>query len=112
MNTPRSFDSPVVQGNGAGTGTRTGRKRIHLGISAPELYSEYGSGSGYKEMKKTTQKKLTTSFMISFPVDIGIGIGIRRYRYRYKYRHIYICINVFTVYCIIIFLSIFTHIRL
>jgi hypothetical protein len=34
------------------------RNRIHLGISAlePEPYSEYGSGSGYKEMKQTTKK--------------------------------------------------------
>jgi hypothetical protein len=37
-----------------GAGTGTGRNRIHLGT--PEPYSEYGSGSEYKEMKKTTQK--------------------------------------------------------
>ncbi len=36
----------------------TGRNRIHSGTLALELepYSEYGSGSGYKEMKQTIQK--------------------------------------------------------
>ncbi len=49
---------PDIQGCGAGTGTGTGRNRIHLGTLAPEPepYSEYGSGSEYKEMKQTTQK--------------------------------------------------------
>jgi hypothetical protein len=44
---------PLDQGCGAGTGT--GQNRIHLGTLEPEPYSEYGSGSGseYKEMKKT-----------------------------------------------------------
>ncbi len=48
------------QGCGAGTGTGTGRNRIHLGTlePEPEPYSEYGSGSGYKEMKQKTQKNL------------------------------------------------------
>jgi hypothetical protein len=43
-----------IQGCGAGTG----RNRIHLGTlePEPEPYSEYGSGSEYKEMKQTTQK--------------------------------------------------------
>jgi hypothetical protein len=45
---------PFNQGCGAGTGTGTGRNRIQLGI--PEPYSEFGSGSGYKEMKKNTKK--------------------------------------------------------
>jgi hypothetical protein len=44
------------QGCGAGTGT--GRNRIHLGTLGPEPYSEYGSGSGYKEMKQKTQKNV------------------------------------------------------
>ncbi len=46
------------QGCGAGTGT--GRNRIHLGSPTPEPepYSEYGSGSGYKEIKQKTQKNL------------------------------------------------------
>ncbi len=50
------------QGCGAGawtgTGTGTGRNRIHLRTSAPEPepYSEYGSGSGYKEMSKQLKK--------------------------------------------------------
>jgi hypothetical protein len=50
--------SILNQGCGAGTGT--GRNRIHLGSPAlePEPYSEYGSGSGYKEMKQKTQKNL------------------------------------------------------
>ncbi len=41
-----------------GAGTGTGRNRIHLGTPAPEPepYSEYGSGSGYKEMKQKTIK--------------------------------------------------------
>ncbi len=47
-------------GAGTGTGTGTGQNRIHLGIlePEPEPYSEYGSGSGYKEMKQKTQKNL------------------------------------------------------
>ncbi len=50
--------SPASQGcgAGAGTGTGTGRNRIHLGTLEPEPYSEYGSGSEYKEMKQTTKK--------------------------------------------------------
>ncbi len=44
-------------GAGAGTGTGTGRNRIHLGTSEPEPYSEYGSGSEYKEMKQNNSKK-------------------------------------------------------
>jgi hypothetical protein len=47
---------PLYQGCGAGAGTGTGGNRIHLGTLAPEPYSEYGSGSGYKEMKQTTKK--------------------------------------------------------
>ncbi len=39
-----------------GCGAGTGRIRIHLGTLATEPYSEYGSGSEYKEMKQTTQK--------------------------------------------------------
>jgi hypothetical protein len=46
-----------LQGLKQGCGAGTGRNRIHLGTSAPEPYSKwYGSGSGYKEMKQTTQK--------------------------------------------------------
>ncbi len=45
-----------------GCGAGTGQNRIHLGTlePEPELYSEYGfgSGSGYKEMKQKTQKNL------------------------------------------------------
>jgi hypothetical protein len=50
----------VFQGCGAGTGTGTGRNRIRLGTlePEPEPYSEYGSGSEYKEMKQKTQKNL------------------------------------------------------
>jgi hypothetical protein len=39
-----------------GCGAGTGRNCINLGTLAPELYSEYSSGSEYKEMKQTTQK--------------------------------------------------------
>jgi hypothetical protein len=51
-----SLDRPFKQGCGAGNGA--GRNRIHLETLAPEPepYSEYGSGSEYKEMKQTTQK--------------------------------------------------------
>ncbi len=42
------------QGCGAGTGT--GQNRINFGTLEPEPYSEYGSGSEYKEMKQTTQE--------------------------------------------------------
>ncbi len=52
------LSSTWMQGCGAGAGTGTGQNRIHLGTLAPEPYSEYGSGSGYKEMKQTTQKIL------------------------------------------------------
>jgi hypothetical protein len=39
---------------GCGAGTRTGQNRNHLGT--PELYSEYGSGFGNKEMKQKLKK--------------------------------------------------------
>ncbi len=55
----RTYEVCSEQGCGAGTGTGTGRNRIHLGTSEPEPYSEFGSGSEYKEMKQTTQKKKT-----------------------------------------------------
>jgi hypothetical protein len=42
------------QGCGAGTGPN----RIHLGTPATEPYSEYGSGSEYKEIEQKTQKNL------------------------------------------------------
>ncbi len=52
----RNFFSSCNQGCGAGTGT--GQNRIHLGAPAsePEPYSEFSSGSGYREMKQKLKK--------------------------------------------------------
>jgi hypothetical protein len=66
--------------------TGSGSVTLHLGTPAPESYSEYGSG--YKKMKRTTQKNLTPSLVISFSCRY-IGIGIFTYLFMYMYRYVY-----------------------
>jgi hypothetical protein len=57
-----------------------------LGTPEPEPYSEYGSGSGYKEMKQKIKNKLIKSICTcTYRYCIGTSIGICTDVYMYVY---------------------------